>query len=69
MQTWHHSSSHAEVVSHIAQPETFTTRIYNYVLGGVGEKKKGEKKRSATVVSSDAHLEKKNPGRIRLLGS
>ena len=30
--------------SHIAQPEAFTTRIYNYVLGGFGEKKKKKKK-------------------------
>ena len=34
------SSSHAEAVSHIAQPEGHTTRIYNYVLGGFGQKKK-----------------------------
>ena len=30
---WHCSSGHAEVASHIAQPEALTTRIYNYVLG------------------------------------
>ena len=36
----HRSSSHAGVVSHIAQPEGPTTRIYNYVLGAFGEKKK-----------------------------
>ena len=36
------SSSHAEVAFHIAQPEGPTTRIYNYVLGGFGEKKKKE---------------------------
>ena len=40
MQTGHHSSDHTEVASHIAQPESLTTRIYNYVLGGFGEKKK-----------------------------
>ena len=40
---WHHSSGHAETASHIAQPEAFTTRIYNYVLGGFGEKKGKEK--------------------------
>ena len=34
--------SHAEAVSHIAELEGPTTRIYNYVLGGFGEKK-GEK--------------------------
>ena len=36
------SSSLAEVASHIAQPEGPITRIYNYVLGGFGEKKKEE---------------------------
>ena len=44
-QTQHHSSDHAEVASHIAEPERPTTRIYNCVLGGFGEKKKTEKKR------------------------
>ena len=29
-------------MSHIAQPEGPTTRIYNYVLGGFGEKKEKE---------------------------
>ena len=43
-QSWHHSSGHAEAASHIAQPEGPTTRIYNYVLGGFGEKKKGKEK-------------------------
>ena len=38
--TWHCSSSHAEAVSHIAQPEGPTTGIYNYVRGCFGEKKK-----------------------------
>ena len=37
-------SSHAEVASHRAQPEGHTTRIYNYVLGDFGEKKKKKKK-------------------------
>ena len=41
------SSSHAEVASYIIQPEGPTTRIYNYVVGGFGEKKKN-KKRLAT---------------------
>ena len=35
---------HAEAVNHIAQPEALTTRIYNYVPGGFGEKKKEKKK-------------------------
>ena len=29
--------------SHIAQPEALTTRIYTYVLGSFGEKKKEKK--------------------------
>ena len=33
---------YAEVASHIAEPEGPATRIYNYVLGGFGEKKKKE---------------------------
>ena len=55
---WHCSSSHAEAVSHIVQPEGHTTRIYNYVLGGFGEKKK-KKKRLATDVSSGPIFGKK----------
>ena len=41
-QAWmrHCSSGHTEAASHIPQPETLTTRIYNYVLGSFGEKKK-----------------------------
>ena len=41
--TWHRSPGHAEAASHTAQPEALTTRIYNYVLGGFGEKKKKKK--------------------------
>ena len=44
------SSSHTEVVSHMAQPEGRTTRIYNYVLGGFGEKKKKKKKKRKKVI-------------------
>ena len=33
-------------------------KTYNYVLGGLGEKKQGEKKGLATVVSSGANLRK-----------
>ena len=40
VRTWHHSSGHAEVASHIAQPEALTTRMYKYIPGGFGEKKK-----------------------------
>ena len=39
VQTWHHSSGHTEVASHTPQLEGPTTKIYNYVLGGCGEKK------------------------------
>ena len=53
--TWHCSSDHAEVESHMAQPEALTTRMYNYVLRGFGEKKK-KRKRLATDVSSGANL-------------
>ena len=56
VQTCHHSSSHAEAVSHIAELDGFTTRIYNYLLGGCGEKKK---KNEATHVSSGANLKEK----------
>ena len=42
------------------QLEGPTTKIYNYVLGGFGEKKQKEKKkRLATVISSGANLYKK----------
>ena len=39
----HCSSSHAEAVSHVAQLEGPTTRIYNYVLRGFVENKKKRK--------------------------
>ena len=45
------SSSYAEAATYMAQPEALTTKIYNYVLGSFGEKKKKEKKRLATDVS------------------
>ena len=41
----------------MAQPEGPIARIYNYVLGGFGERKK--KKRLATDVSSGANLKRK----------
>ena len=40
-QTWHRSSSHAEVASHIAQPERPASRIYSYIRA-LGSKKKEE---------------------------
>ena len=43
-----------KAVSHISEPEGPTTRIYNYVLGDFGEKKK--KKRLATDVGSGANI-------------
>ena len=41
--TWHRWSGHAEAASHMAQPEGRTTRIYNYLLRGFGEKKNKKK--------------------------
>ena len=38
--TLHCSPGHAEVVSHLAQPEGPTTTTYNHVLGRFGKKKK-----------------------------
>ena len=59
-------SSHAEEAPHIAQLQGPATRIYNYVLGDLGEKKKKKKKkknkRLATDVSSGAN-QKKNATR------
>ena len=43
-QTWYYSSSHAEAVSHMPQLEGSTTKIYNHVPGGFGEKKEKENK-------------------------
>ena len=62
--TWHHSSGHAEAASHIAQPETFTTRMHNYVLGGFGEHEKEKRgrergRRLETDVSSGANVQKR----------
>ena len=39
-------SGHTEAASHTAQPEALTTRTYNYVLGGFGEKKKEKGKKN-----------------------
>ena len=45
-QTWHRSLGHVEVASHMPQLEGLTTKkICNYVLGGLGEKKQGKKKK------------------------
>ena len=56
VQTWHHSSGHVEVASHMPQLEGPTTKVSNYVLGGFGEKKQEKKRRLATVVKSGANL-------------
>ena len=44
-QTWHRSSGHAGVASHVPQLEGPTTKIYNYVLGAVWGEKAEKKKR------------------------
>ena len=51
----HCSSGHAEAASHMPQLGP-TTKIYNYVLGGFGEKKQKKKGKLTTVVSSGANL-------------
>ena len=56
LQTWHRSSSHAEAVSHIAELEVPTPRIYNYVLGGFGEKKKKKEKDWQQLLAQDQSL-------------
>ena len=62
MQMWHHSSGHAEVASHIAQLEGPTTGIYNYVLGGFGEKKKGKKREDWQEIFAQGQSLKKTQG-------
>ena len=37
--------SHAEVASHVAQPEGSATRIYNYVLGALGRRIRRRRRR------------------------
>ena len=58
VQTWHRSPGHVEAASHLPQLEGPTTKIYIYVLGGLGRKskKKRKRRRQATVVSSGANL-------------
>ena len=50
VQSWYHSSSHAEAASHTAQPEGPTARMYNYVPGDFGEKKTNNKKKNTGSV-------------------
>ena len=56
-QTWHHSSSHAEAGSHIAQLEGPTAKNIQLCTGGFGEKKRKKdkifKKESSGSKSSD----------------
>ena len=42
---WHCSSDHAEVASHVPLLEGPTTKLYNYVLGGIWGENKAEKKK------------------------
>ena len=55
-------SSHTEAASHRAQLEGPTTRIYNHVLGGFGEKKKGNKKDWQQMLAQVPILKKKKEG-------
>ena len=52
----------AEVASHTAQPEGPTTRIYNYALGGFGEKKKKEKDDWQQMLAQEPIFKKKKEG-------
>ena len=57
-------------MSHIAQPEGPTAKIYNYVLGGLwGEKELNRRRRRslAIVVSSGANLRKKKRKKKKLI--
>ena len=45
----HLSLGHVVVMSSMPQIEGPTTKIYNYVLGGFGEKKAGKKKREIAL--------------------
>ena len=49
--TWHRSSGHAEVASHMPQPEALTTRIYNYVPGGLWEEEEEEEEKEVSIYS------------------
>ena len=51
--------SHAEAISHIAQPEAFTIRIYSCVLGGFEEKKKKKKEHWQQMLAQLSILKKK----------
>ena len=64
-QTRHCSSSHAGVAFHMPQLEGPTTRIYNYVLEGFGEKKE-KKEEDWQHVSSGANLKEKRRNEVIL---
>ena len=57
--TWHCSLGHGEAVSHMQQLEGPTTKIYNYVLGGFGEKKQEKKKDWQELLAKVPILQKK----------
>ena len=56
---WHRSSGHLETACLIAQPEGPTIRIYTYVLGGLGRRRRRKQRRLATDISSGAKSLKK----------
>ena len=63
--TWHHSSGHAEAATHTAELEGPTTRRYNYVLGGFGEKKKKLKREDWQQMSAQSQYLKKKIKNIK----
>ena len=65
-QTWHRSLGHAEVASHLPQLEGPTTNMYNYVPGGLGEKKQ-EKKLNLLKKSSQICRDRKYNGSFQEL--
>ena len=59
--TWHHSSGHTGVASHVPQLEGPTTKRYNHVLGGFREKKsRKEKKEDWQQLLAQVPIFKKN---------
>ena len=54
VQTGHHSPGHTDVASHMTQLEGPTTKIYNYVLRGFGEKK--QKKNLKSILRNYRNL-------------
>ena len=64
--TQHCSSGRPEAVSHIAQPKGPKTRIYNYVLGGFGEKKEEKFLNLSKKKGNDYRKERCSLGRGRL---